>query len=83
MRANIKAALSSSPTVSRSSGRLVGLKDVRVLAYTRHGPEVELVIEQILDRVRCPACGERARGKERPVAPYVDRPVYGTPMSLG
>ena len=28
---------------------LVGLKDVRVLAYERRGPDVELVIEQVLE----------------------------------
>jgi transposase len=61
---------------------LVGLKDVRVLAYERWGPRVELVIEQVVEEVRCPACAERARVKERPVVHYVDLPVYGTPMSL-
>jgi transposase len=61
---------------------LVGLKDVRVLAYERWGPRVELVIEQVVDQVRCPSCAERARVKDRPVVHYVDLPVYGTPMSL-
>ena len=61
---------------------LVGLKDVRVLAYERWGPRVELVIEQVVEEVRCPACAQRARIKERPVVHYVDLPVYGTPMSL-
>ena len=61
---------------------LVGLKDVRVLAYSRRGPDVELMIEQVLDVVRCPACGTTARVKDRPVVRYVDLPVYGTPMSL-
>ncbi len=61
---------------------LVGLKDVRVLAYVRRGPDVELMIEQVVGRVRCPACGERAQVKERPVVHYVDLPVHGTPMSL-
>jgi transposase len=61
---------------------LVGLKDVRVLAYERWGPRVELLIEKVLGEVRCPACSERARVKERPVVHYVDLPVYGTPMSL-
>ena len=28
---------------------LVGLKDVRVLAYERWGPDVELVIEQVVE----------------------------------
>jgi transposase len=61
---------------------LVGLKDVRVLAYERFGPRVELMVEQVVDQIRCPACGERAQVKERPVVHYVDLPVYGTPMSL-
>jgi len=61
---------------------LVGLKDVRVLAYERWGPRVELLIEQVVEEIRCPACAQRARVKERPVVHYVDLPVYGTPMSL-
>ena len=40
------------------------------------------MVEQIVGEVRCPACKERARVKERPVVHYVDLPVYGTPMSL-
>ena len=61
---------------------LVGLKDVRVLAYERRGPEVTLVIEQTPGEVRCPSCGSRAHVKERPVVSYVDLPVYGTAMTL-
>jgi len=61
---------------------LVGLKDVRVLAYERWGPRVELAVEQVVGVVYCPACQERAQVKERPVVHYVDLPVYGTPMSL-
>jgi transposase len=61
---------------------LVGLKDVHVLAYERWGSRVELLIEQALGQVRCPACRELAQVKERPVVHYVDLPVYGTPMSL-
>jgi transposase len=61
---------------------LVGLKDVRVLAYTRNGPDVELVIEQVVGQIRCPACSQVAQVKERPVVHYVDLPVYGTPMLL-
>ena len=61
---------------------LVGPKDVRVLAYVRRGPDVELMIEQVTDVLSCPACGQRAQVKERPVVHYVDLPVYGTPMSL-
>ena len=62
---------------------LVGLKDVRVLYYERRGPEVELVIEQVVSDPRCPGCGGAARVKERPLVRYVDLPVYGTPMRLG
>lgn len=61
---------------------LVGLKDVRVLHYRRSGPDVELMIEQVIDVARCPACGGRAQVKERPVVSYVDLPVYGSPMRL-
>jgi transposase len=62
---------------------LVGLKDVRVLYYARRGPDVELVIEQVVTDPRCPGCGGRARVKERPLVRYVDLPVYGMPMRLG
>ena len=61
---------------------LVGLKDVRVLHYERSGPDVSLVIEQILNEVTCPSCAHRARVKERPVVSYVDLPVYGAPIRL-
>jgi transposase len=61
---------------------LVGLKDVRVLAYERRGPDVELMVEQVLGAVLCPSCRGPAEVKERPVVHYVDLPVYGTPMSL-
>ena len=61
---------------------LVGLKDVRVLKYVRNGPDAELVIEQIIDEVYCPECGQLARVKQRPVVRYIDMPVYGTPMRL-
>ena len=42
---------------------LVGLKDVRVLAYTRDGPDVELMIEQVVGQIRRPTCGQRAQIK--------------------
>lgn len=61
---------------------LVGLKDVRVLHYKREGPQVELMIEQVVDDIRCPSCAGRAQVKERPVVAYVDLPVYGTAMKL-
>ena len=61
---------------------LVGLKGVRVLHYERRGPDVELMIEQTVEEVRCSRCGGRAQVKERPVVRYVDLPVYGTPMRL-
>ena len=44
-------------------GALVGLKDVRSLQYTRHGPDVELEIEQVVDAVRCPSCAGPAEVK--------------------
>ena len=61
---------------------LVGLKDVRVLAYERCASDVELHVERVIKDVRCPRCRERARVKERPLVTYVDLPVYGTPMKL-
>ena len=60
----------------------MGLKDVRVLAYTRNCPDVELVIEQVVGQIRCLACGEPAQVKAHPIVHYVDLPVFGTPMSL-
>ena len=63
-------------------GALVGLKDVRVLHYERRGPDVELMIEQVIGSAQCPSCGGRAQIKERPVVRYVDLPVYGVPMCL-
>ncbi|HEX3794746.1 MAG TPA: ISL3 family transposase [Acidimicrobiales bacterium] len=61
---------------------LVGLKDVAVLHYQRSGPDVELMIEQVLGQVHCPRCDGAAQVKERPVVHYVDLPVYGKPMRL-
>ena len=61
---------------------LVGLKDVAVVCLERRGPEVELMIEQVIGDVVCPTCAHRAQAKERPVVHYVDLPVYGVPMSL-
>ena len=61
---------------------LVGLKDVQVVQYERRGPDVELVVEQVVGEVRCPSCSGVAQVKERPVVHYVDLPVYGVPMSL-
>jgi hypothetical protein len=63
-------------------GALVGLKDIRVLHYQRSGPEVELMIEQVVGSARCPRCDGLARVKERPVVHYTDLRVYGTPMVL-
>ncbi len=54
--------------------------DVRVLHYERRGPDVELMVEQVLGKVRCPSCAGRAQVKERPVVRYVDLPDYGTPI---
>ena len=61
---------------------LVGLKDVRVLHYQRRGPEVALVIEQVVSDARCPCCQRPAQVKERPLVTYVDLPVFGAPMKL-
>jgi transposase len=61
---------------------LVGLKDVQVVQLERRGPDVELMVEQVVSDVRCPACAQPAQVKERPVVHYVDLPVYGVPMSL-
>jgi transposase len=61
---------------------MVGLKDVRVLEYRRRGPEVALMIEQVVSDVRCPTCANRAQVKERPIVTYTDLPVYGAPMRL-
>ena len=61
---------------------LVGLKDVRVLHYQRRGPEVALVIEQVVERPTCPSCHRPAQVKERPLVTYIDLPVFGVPMRL-
>lgn len=61
---------------------LVGLKNVRVLALRRAGPDVELVVEQDQVVRFCPSCGARAQLKDRPVVRYVDLPAFGTPMTL-
>jgi transposase len=58
------------------------LKDVRVLAYRRVGPDVSLLIEQTGLVGRCPDCEGPAQVKERPVVTYIDLPVYGHPMRL-
>lgn len=60
----------------------MGLKDVRVVHYRRNGADVELMVEQVVDEVRCPNCSGPALVHERPVVHYVDLPVYGTAMSL-
>ena len=61
---------------------LVGLKDIRVLAYRRIGRDVELVIEQTVIQRTCPNCSGAGQIKERPTVRYVDLPVYGQPMRL-
>jgi hypothetical protein len=45
---NKHEAPSSSTTLMRSCA-LVGLKDVQVLAYRRRGPDVDLMVEQVID----------------------------------
>ena len=59
---------------------LVGLKDIRVLSYERHGRDVALKIEQVLGDLSYKDCGHRARIKERPEVAYVDLPVYVGPQ---
>jgi hypothetical protein len=49
---------------------LVGLKNVRVLAYQRSGPEVELRIEQVQVVPFCPSCGAPAQVKHRLRCPH-------------
>jgi transposase len=61
---------------------LVGLKDVRVLHYERRGPDVALVIEQVVKDASCPTCQRPAQVKDRPRVTYVDLPVFGTPLRL-
>jgi transposase len=60
----------------------VGLKDVRVLAYERRGPEVSLVIEQVVKDASCPTCQRPSQMKDRPRVTYVDLPVFGAPIRL-
>jgi transposase len=62
--------------------KLVGFKDIRVINYYRDGPIPTLGIEQIVDKPICPACGQRAQVKERPVTHIVDLPAFGTPIQL-
>lgn len=61
---------------------LVGLKDVRVLSYTRRGPVGEIEIEQLVEQLVCPTCGHRAYVKDRPVVTLVDLPFGGVPMRV-
>jgi transposase len=61
---------------------LMALKDVRVLQYERVGRDVSLMIEQVIGVVRCPRCDGPACVKDRPVANYIDLPVYGVPIRL-
>jgi transposase len=61
---------------------MVGIKDIKILHYAREGSEVEIMIEQVIDEVRCPVCSARAQVKDRPVVTYVDLPVYGVAMRL-
>ena len=60
----------------------MGLKDVRVLHYERRGPDVALVIEQVVKDASCPTCQRPAQVKDRPRVTYVDLPVFGAPMRL-
>lgn len=61
---------------------LVGLKDVRILQYSRSSVVAELLIEQVVDGVRCATCDAVAHVKDRPLVTYVDLPVFGAPFRL-
>jgi transposase len=61
---------------------LVGLKDIRVLQYSRSSIVAELMIEQVVGDARCAQCNTVAHIKDRPVVTYVDLPVYGAPFRL-
>ena len=61
---------------------LVGLKDIRVLRYSRCFVVAKLLIEQVVGDIHCPDCKVRAHIKDRPEVEYVDLPVYGAPMRL-
>lgn len=61
---------------------LVGLKDIRVVAFRRDKADVELLIEQCEVDQFCRACGARAQVKDGPIVRYVDLPVFGHPMTL-
>jgi transposase len=61
---------------------LVGLKDIQVLEYRRTSAIAELVIEQVVENVRCPTCNAVAHVKDRPIVTYVDLPVFGAPFRL-
>src|ERR1700739_3906639 len=67
---------------------LVGLKDVQVLAYVRRGPDVELMIEQVVEQVRCPTCGDgpgskSARWSITSISPSSARPCRWPGRSTG
>ena len=62
-----KKHLRPCPTLAEILRALVGLKDVRVLHYERRGPDVELMVEQVVGDGPLPALcgtgpGERAPG---------------------
>ena len=61
---------------------LLGLKNIRILAYHRARAQVELVIELAHVNLSCPSCGDRAYVKDRPIVRYVDLPAFGTQITI-
>jgi hypothetical protein len=57
------------------------LEDVYMLRNDSNGPNVELIVEQVLGEIRCPNCSERPQVKSDRGAP-LDLPVYGAPIRL-
>ena len=62
---------------------LLGLSEVEVLEVARDTDDrLLMVIETTATVVGCGACGVRARVKDRPLVPYADLPVFGSPVTL-
>jgi hypothetical protein len=62
---------------------LVGLPDVTVLAVDEQPGELMPVhVESRPERAWCPACGVRARVKDRPAVELIDLACFGRPARL-
>jgi transposase len=61
---------------------LLGLDGFRLLAATRHGHELVLLVEATTDRAFCRACGVRAGSKGRARTTVRDVPIGGRPTVL-